>query len=255
MQTEVVRNLVIGHDCGEPMGEQTNESKAPHLPDDLSYEDWISFIFDHPVMDPQWWCHTPDSGLYQYWNEEADPSGTLAYLTRLFSSPSFLIPRFSRAQIDQGLYYIVSSGCSSHMFVLATQSLPWADRKRCILAIFDLFRDLIAPVYGNDLSSGSNSKSNHNRPTHTCFMWWDIIPLPVNTPESSLIIDAVASVLDQILTLDSEACLESGMHGVSEFHFSNPKRFEEVGLNFLKRKDISYRLRSYAQDAAFGRVL
>ena len=108
------------------------EPREPwHLPDDLPYEDWVNSVFDHPVVHPQWWFLDPDTGLYQYWNEQADQSRTLSYLTRLFRAPESVLARFDRAQIDQGLHLLFSATSSSHMCVLSEPALPWEKRREC----------------------------------------------------------------------------------------------------------------------------
>lgn len=225
------------------------------LPDDLPFEGWVDFVFDHPVLNPQWWWQEPESGYYQDWNEEADLARTLRYLTELFSSPKELISRFSRAQIDQGLNYLVSSSCSNHMFVLSNSDLPLSGRLSCIRSMIPLYKDLIAPVYQNDI--GHNRwTANLAKPTFACYMWWDIIPLygSMGLPEQAEINDAVLHVFERTLRLKSEACLESVLHGLGHWHHDAPKRTEDIIRQFLRRTDISKPLRAYAECAAKGMV-
>jgi len=97
----------------------------------LPFEGWVNYIFDHPVLELNWWWQPPESGYLQEWYNSADPMRTLSYLTRLFSDPAGLIDRFTRRQIDQGLNFLVNTACSSHIYVLSNVHLPWADRRAC----------------------------------------------------------------------------------------------------------------------------
>jgi len=109
------------------------------LPDDLSYDERVNYIFDHPILEPQWWWQDPESGYYQEWNTEANPSRTLSCLNRLFDEPSGLIKRFSHAQIDQGLNLIMNNACSSHMQLAlytaepATDLVDWDPKSQLVL--------------------------------------------------------------------------------------------------------------------------
>ena len=226
------------------------------LPDDITFEEWVRYVFDHPVLDPQWWWQDEDTGLYQAWNERVNPGRTLAYLTRLFEDPSGLLGRFTRAQINQGLNLLVSPACSNHMSVLRDQSLPWPDRRRCIEAMVPLYGELMAPVYGDDLGHNEHGPCDPERPTFSCYMWWDVIPLHggLGEPDGVRIDDAVLRVFEQVLTLRAESCLESVLHGLGHWHDDLPDRTEPIVREFLKRTDLSPALRRYAEYAAVGEV-
>lgn len=227
------------------------------LPDDISFDRWIRHVFDHPVLDPEWWFQDDESEHFEYWNEEADPARTLAYLTQLFAGPAFLIERYSRAQIDQGLNYLVSPSCSNYMFVLTDTSLPWPKRESCIEAMVPLYSKLMAAVYGDDQGRTQRGVPEE-QPTFGCYMWWDLIPLygGMKHPDRDRITDAVFYVFEETLKLKEEACLESILHGLCEWHMYLPKRVKQIVRHFLEtRSDISDELRRYAKMAAVGAVL
>ena len=142
------------------------------LRDDISYEEWVRYVFDHPVLDPQWWWQD-----LQQWNESADPARTLSFLTLLFEKPEGLLGRFTRAQIDQGLNFLVSNDCSNHMFVLSDANLPWANRRGCLEAMIPLYAKLMARVYQDHLGHNQHGPGDPERPNDACYMWWDVIPL------------------------------------------------------------------------------
>jgi hypothetical protein len=223
------------------------------LPDDLPFEGWVNYVFDHPEVEPKWWWKELETANYQYWNESANPAKTLDYLTRLFSNPSFLPDRFSRRQIDAGLNFLVSNSCSDHMYVLTNTELPWERRRNGLESMITLYRDLMAPVYGNDLGHIGGT----GEPTFSCYMWWDVIPLygGMEHPDRELINDSVLRIFEQTLDLESEACQESVLHGLSHWHMYMPQRTEPLVRRFLKRQGISPQLRSYAEIAAKGGCL
>jgi len=226
------------------------------LPDDISYEEWVRYVFDHPVLDPQWWWQQPESGHLQEWDDSADPARTLSFLTQLFEKPEGLIGRFTRAQIDQGLNFLVSNACSGHMFVLSATKLPWAHRRKCFDAMISLYAKLMAVVYQDDLGHLHRSPSDPDRPTGACYMWWENFPYYAGMIHCDRyrINEAVLYVFEQVLTHKAESCLESVLHGLGHWHIYVPELVEPIVRRFLHRSDISRELRRYAEAAAVGRV-
>jgi len=226
------------------------------LPDDLAFEGWVNYVFDHPRLEPQWWWQSPESGYYQEWNDQADPKRTLSYLTRLFAEPGELIDRFNRSQIDQGLNFIVSNSCSSHMFVLLDEKLSWEDRRACFDAMIPLYQKLMAPVYQNDLGHTQSASREAEFPTSGCYMWWDAIPIHggMEHRNQKKINNAVLNVFEQVLKLRAESCLESVLHGLGHWHLYVPERTEPIVRQFLTRKNMSLELRMYAECATIGAV-
>src|SRR6266498_2338263 len=98
---------------------------------DLTFEEWISYAFDHPVADPGQddWHFDLDS---DYWNPSKQPEVTVAYLTRVFEQANTVLAPFSAAQVKQGFWFLVDNACSDHMFALLNADVPWPDRQRCI---------------------------------------------------------------------------------------------------------------------------
>lgn len=226
------------------------------LPDVIPYERWVAHVFDHPVEETHWCSHVGDE-FFQVWDEYANPPRTLEYLTCLFRSPEFLIGKYSHAQIDQGLHFIVDNSFSDHMFAIRNESLPWNDRAACILAMSTLYSDLMAPVYGDHLGHLQQGDEGPERTNSACYMWWDVIPLygSLEHPDIDRMNDAVLQVFRETLRLRSEACLESVLHGCGHWHMDLPDRIEAIVRNFLQsRQDISPALREYAEAAAYGAV-
>jgi hypothetical protein len=72
---------------------------------EFSFEDFISFLFDREVQ-PEgekwnpWYWHT---------NVSFNSERICGYYIRLFIAPDFLLERFSKAQLEEGFWAIVSA--------------------------------------------------------------------------------------------------------------------------------------------------
>jgi hypothetical protein len=233
------------------------DDQPEQLPDELPFEEWVAYVFDHPAEEENWWWSRPGLEAPVWWNDAANRARTLSHLTRLFSKPGILLPRFSRVQIDRGFNFLVSNACSNHIFALRDTELPWADRRACFDAMIPLYRDLFAPVYQNDLGHTQRGPGDPQRPNFSCYMWWDVIPLygGIDHPDRDRMNDAVLNVFGDVLKLQSEACLESVLHGLGHWSLYIRDRTEPLVRGFLERTDISPALRSYAERAAVGVVL
>jgi hypothetical protein len=229
-----------------------DEPPTMRLPDDITFDQWVAHVFDHPVVEPQWWF----SSTAPYWNELAVPARALEFVTQLFREPEFLLQRFTPAQIDQGLNYLVSPAGSSHMRVLLDESLPWESRRACFDAMIMLYGKLLGPMNGDTLGH-LQQPGSPAVPNFACYMWWDVILINggMEHNDRDRINEAVLHVFETVLrTMTSEACLESVLHGLGHWQSDMPDRVEAIVGRFLQRTDISDDLRSYAEDAADGMV-
>ncbi len=255
----------MGLEAAGPQGQKEGlrEYTPPMLRDDcqrlpmnISYEQWITFVFDHPENDSQGAGGGLTSRDSQDWDDLADPALTLSFLTRLFENPEDLMRRFSRRQIDQGLRFIIHTGESGHMLVLQDTSLPWTSRLRCIEAMVPLFERLMAPVYQDDIGHTRKGPGDPARPVFACYMWWDIVPLwgLMEMENQGDINNAVLLVLERILTLPADSCVESALHGLGHWQYVDPHRVGRIIERFLARSNINPELRRYAESARVGHV-
>jgi hypothetical protein len=214
-----------------------------------TFADWLRQVFDRPVMNPAW-----------YWDCEANtaeppPPDCVAYLTRLFEEPELVLAPYSDAQIDQGLWYLVSNSCSDHMFSLIEPEVAWPQRCRGIRSIAALFERLFAHRCSDHLSHLDEAGA---RPLNgVCYMWWDIFPAygrPLNPPYAQVDAELLA-VMRRVLALDSLACRESALHGLGHWHKYYPEVVELAIDEFLARAgDLRQELREYAECARLGYV-
>ncbi len=232
------------------------------LPVEISFERWLQHVFDHPVGD-EWWPSVEGGDWWwaddaEIWDGEENCAIALAFMTRLFEDPGFLLDSYTPMQIDRGVNYMISNCCSNHCFAFTDPSTPIGDRVRCISAISTLFEQVMAPIYGDYLGAGS-SLSDPDTPTFSCYMFWDVCPIysrQLPASEEPLILEAVVGVLERTLKLKSEACKESALHGLGHLHLSHPELVAGIVGRYLAVVDnMSESLRRYAESAKEGNVL
>lgn len=219
---------------------------------DLSFEEWVLFVFDHPV---------DSSRLEWYWDIEADwwdgsAARTVEYLTRAFENPERVFAPYDDIQLNQGLWYLTSNSCSDHMFALLDMSVPWTERRRCIRSFSTLYEQCFARRCTPHLSHLDEPGAGPLNAV--CYMWWDIIPIfgrPTD-PTRAEMDREILHVLESALSLDSVACQESALHGLGHWQIYYPQPVKEIIRNFLQRKNTAREdLRMYAMSASSGHVL
>jgi len=220
--------------------------------ENLTFEEWLRHVFDHPVSDlnSAWYWN-----IDRDWWEE-DSAATLEFMTRLFQHAAELLQSYSDAQLNQGLWFLASNACSSHMFALMNESLPWSARRRCILSIHQLYEQCFARRCSSHLSHIDEPSAN---PLNmVCYMWWDIIPLygKPDDPAHREMDEAILQVMESTLQLDSIACRESALHGLGHWQHAYPERVGQIIDRFsMRQPDLPEKLRTYMQNAYVGYVL
>src|SRR5258707_7560559 len=143
--------------------------EVPNGLTDLSYEDWVYFIFDHPAEGPQWYCDETAA----FWNGPAKL--TCEYVTRLFEEPFPALEGFHDAELNMGLNYLISPGLGEHMRCLDDPSVPLAARDRCVRSCASLFCKLMQPRCSPHLSH--RDEPGRSPLNAVCYMWWDTMPV------------------------------------------------------------------------------
>jgi hypothetical protein len=244
----------------------------------LSFDDWIRYVFDHPVdhLMPEWyWDMNRDS-----WDELQSPATTVEYMTRLFENPLDVLALYSDAQINQGLWFMLNNACSSHMFALASNAVPIANRLRCVHSMQTLYSVLFAARCTSTLSHLSETGNPLNS---VCYMRWDIMPVSghvedtsiieslqlepqrkaemveyhksLNNPDYRALEQAILRVMIETLELDSDACRESALHGLGHWSLYFGEQVRRVIDDWLSRHpDIRPELKKYAQRARHGHI-
>ena len=220
---------------------------------DLTFEQWLALVFDRPVpagSEKAWyWEFDRDE-----WEEDAPE--TVGFLTQAFEHAGELLQPFSDAQLNQGLWFLASNACSSHMFALMKESLPLPERTRCILSFHQLYEQCFArrcTPHLSHLNEAGASPLNG-----VCYMWWDIIPFygKPDDPSRKELDEAILQVMESTLQLDSIACRESALHGLGHWHLNYPERAGKIIDRFsMKYPNMPKDLEKYMNNAYVGHVL
>lgn len=213
------------------------------------FSDWIDHVFDHPVENPAWhW--SLDAPL---WNGSA--VDTVACIADTFESSGELVARFSDEQLNQGFWYLVSNSCSDIIYSLIDTEVPLNARLRAIWSFVPLFEQVMADRCSPHLSH--LDEKGVSPLNSACYMWWDLLPI-CGSPEHAdrLVFDAeVLKVLARLLAIPHDACRESALHGISEWHFYYPSVEKIVDKWLDSTRDLRPELVRYARAAKVGNVL
>src|ERR1043166_939630 len=216
---------------------------------DLSFDEWVRHMFDHPVADPAW-----------HWDADADcaqvePARVIIYATHLFERAAELLAPYSDAQANQGLWFLISES-SSPLYALTEPSIPLEQRVHCIRSISTVFERCFVSRCTAHLSH--LDEPGVGALNSVCYMWWDIFPLcgePKDTVRRE-IDEACLSVMETTLQLPSIACQESALHGLAHWGLSYEDRCQSIIAAFMQRhEDLRRELREYATRAKETNVL
>jgi hypothetical protein len=215
----------------------------------VTFDKWTEAVFDHPVRKPEWYW---DNDFDEYWNDLGlSDSLTAEYMTRLFLAPDCL-KRYSLEQVAQGIWLLIgesSPGQSAHS--LLKSNVPLQQRISCVDAMTKFFRAFVA-------AAAPDAADERKNAFHiACYMWWDIFPTygNPNTGEANLH-DACLNAMAAILTIPSELCQLSALHGLNHWHFHHTQKVESIVDAFLqKTSGLTPRMAEYAAIARSGCAL
>lgn len=213
------------------------------------YQEWLQYVFDRPVT-PNGWYFDVECPPFEAENTELAEliACTLENCGRDFAP-------YSDAQLRYGLDYIFNNSCSDAVFSLMDDAVPLALRLRAIAAIGNLYRDCFAhkcaPVLGHTSQPGGSPLND------VCYMLWDASPLSYweRSKDKQTFYRAISDVMEDALTSDNPACVESALHGLGHICSSYNERVVEIINAYLRRNVfVSAGLREYAQHASVGHV-
>src|ERR1700722_7595959 len=217
----------------------------PHTYQDItpcSFEEFVAFLFARSVP-----AEAEERNPW-YWNVDVtfDPERVCQYYVRLFQSPSFLLERFSKVQLEQGFWAIQS--CNLGCFVsglIWDKKLPFAAREDCVRSMLNLFKCLFAA-----------------EPLETSVqMWWDSLCYDWHCGnrkrerggDDAAMQDVMFQTLSGILTLDSPIFQGAALHGLGHLH--HPGTEELVQQYLMQRTSLSDEWKKYALAAARFEVM
>lgn len=224
----------------------------------MTFDEWIKAVFDHPVTDQHWSFQEDDS--YVLWDFYANqPQRCAEYIARTFEEIARFPDHYSDGQIAAGLKYIVEPSFSSVAFNVVDLDKPvdMTTRLRCIAAIYTVYEQLFAVRCTSQVARLVDETIERNPLNYICFMWWDVFPTHghPDQPEYAELDQAILDVITRTLSIDSEACQEAALHGLSEWHYRYPRTVMEIGKRFLaENPQITPELRAYGEKAYWGGV-
>ena len=215
------------------------------------YQEWLTYVFDHPVTDPQWYFELDSP---EFAGSESDFA---LLISQTFLRSGEDLQRFSDAQVNQGIWFLASTAGSSFILSLRDGQVPLIEKVTGIKNIFCLYRDCFAARCSETL--GYRDEPGALDLNRICYMFWDICPLThlylddvANRPDLE---DAVFSVLERTLQIEHRACREGALHGLGHMAYAYPERVRAVLEKFLAKAAIDDALRGYAENARAGNVL
>lgn len=212
-------------------------------------EGWVAAVFNHPVSEPEWYW---ESGFDERWAALGlSDSVTVEYMTRLFLRPDCL-KTYSLEQVSQGIWFLIGeSSPAQSAHVLLKPDTPLKKRTECVDTMTNFFRAFVAPV-------AHGAADERKNPFHiACYMWWDIFPTygGPNAGEPALH-GACLDAMMAILTIPSELCQLSALHGLNHWHRHHAEKVEAIVDTFLRKESAATRrIVEYARMARSGCAL
>lgn len=221
-----------------------------------SFEYWIDYLFNRPVTDPAWYWEDNDTA--DWLQLERNEITVVSYVTRTFENAGEVLKPFSNGQVADGLNFIIHSGASNLAVSIVNidNQVQMEPRLKCLESIYSLYTDLFAVRCSPEPFLRRDRKKD-NPLDMVCFMWWDIFPVCGGPKEPACLElgKTILKLLEKILTLDSDACRESALHGLGELSFLYPREVKEIVTTFLtENPNVEPKLRKYALNASWGNV-
>lgn len=219
-----------------------------------TYDEWLDAAFDHSVRKRQWYW---DEGFEDYWERlELSEVVTVEYMTRLLLAPNH-IKRYSLEQVAQGIWFLIGeSSPGKSAYALLNSEVPLTRRIDCVRAMASFFRIFVASLAPGRANERADSFQG------ACFMWWDILPTyggPTygpNTGGEPELHEACLNAMAEILSIPSELCQLSALHGLNHWHSCHAKKVEQILDDFLhKAAGLTSRIIEYAAKARLGKQL
>lgn len=178
----------------------------------MPYDEWLKFIFDHPV--PQDRLHSKN----WYWEvdcgEVSDPLQLTQHVTRLCLEFAEVAESYTLPQIDQGIWLLIAARLDFGQY-LRDKRVPLKVRMSCVRAMYRVYADFVSKT---DVEVMEN-----------CFqMWWDLLLDAFYTKgdtghldqDAQQIENEMLHTLSQILRLNDPRTQGYALHGLG--HLKHP---------------------------------
>jgi hypothetical protein len=208
----------------------------------LSFNEWIDFIFNHPVPEDRFEDSWYLEFSFDFWYSLKDHEfklNQISYATRLFRDSNILVELFSPDQINQGFSALLSGldyFCVNDL--IRDEDIPIENRRECIISMVDVFRTGVFTTY-NQMES--------------CYMWWDYLRwFPFDDTESE-VPNIMFEALAQILEFPTPYAQLSALHGLG--HLEHPSKVTVIEEYLNSNPALDDDFIKYARAAQEGKVL
>jgi hypothetical protein len=209
----------------------------------MSFDEWISDVFDREVSEKGWWSELPDDAP-----PREPPS--ITHLTRVSLDSAEWSKPFSDQQLGQGLWFVFHD-INDNLAAIGDASVPIASRAACVLALRQLYLGLFSKRCTSELGRSAPNGGPPWSLNMTCYMLWDIAEF--QNPRPGLVLDrsldeACLSAMRSILQIPHPACQKSALHGLGHWHERFPQRTSAIVDEFLENAvGMSPDLSAYAR--------
>jgi len=238
------------------------------LPDELenldlsskSFDEFVEFFFDRKVVPDEEQFHYFSTDLEGREYDEAVPSSPsvlVGHMNKLFLEFGRIAPKYSLAQIDQGIWGILGENLRLYEFLFdASVSLP--NRLECIRSMYSVYSDFVA-----------KSEAEPEPDLSGFYMWWDLIlhgfwipprPRIAGTykgdpsrldEESRVLLDAMFDTLKRMLDIPHTETQRCALHGLG--HLQHPGVHDAV-QRYIENNQSKFSM-SWLEECRDGTVM
>jgi len=170
---------------------------------EASFDELVDFYFDHPVR--------MDTASAWYFEAEIlyNPTNNAIFFIQLFRNPNFLLQKYSRLQVDQGLWAISSPGFEGNAYnlIFEHEDIAFEIRQTIVEAMYDLFKELFVVDLVGEASA----------------FWWTHFANAGSWNKSGMVplVNVMFETLLRILNLDSDYCRSCALDGLRLLRHAN----------------------------------
>jgi hypothetical protein len=206
----------------------------------LSFDEWVRFIFDHPVEAEDslnaWYFASDEEPVY-------DAESQLTQLTRLFRDPAFLRDGYSSEQIEQGFWLLFGAAGEHFADLIWWPAVAWDRRRGCIDALPALYEELFASESIGDVDYMiPDLLADGYRPA-----------VRESGEDADRVRDALLEAFRRILDLSAPHCRRAALHGIG--HLGHPSGAAIVDQFLATHPQLPEDERDYAERAKVGQIL
>lgn len=203
----------------------------------LSFDEFVSFFFDHDLDKEEHWYQEPALENFHDFDDDdtLSPAVVVEYMTRVFTQFVSISSQYSLQQLDAGIWAMFSHGgflVQKHLWLYAT---PLSERLACIRSMYSVYSDFVAK---------STVEVMEN-----CFdMWWDMLASSYwgqmnfshNIAEGDTgslatdqraMLDAMFETLSKILALPDPRTQAYALHGLGHLHHPGVRKLVQQYLD------------------------